>query len=544
MSLLRAGLVFGMAMLVVVFVSWYRQAIDHVRAVAYGRDVRQLTTIDARLSQELLRSRAGLVTHYDTLVRHVKELRSLVRGLDAVPGFLAQRQTADLRARLEAMGGLVDEKESIVESFKSHNAVLRNSLRFLPVAARALGERIQPASDVDQRFHLLLATLMQVDVARDRDVTAELKGTIEWFEAQKPSLPTSADIEVLLEHAAIVAERKPILDALVDRALSLPLSQYAAELEEMYSSFHRSALREEEKRQKALIGTAGFVIVLGLIEVIMRLRQGRTALEQATTRLRAVNLALAAEREKERELGELKTRFVAMVSHEFRNPVAAILSSSELLERYGEKWDGPRRLGHFETIREAAESLTELLDEILLIGRAEAGLLRPHPGPMNLERFCAELVRTTAQGATDAHRMRNSFSGNADVVLDERLLRHLLSNLLENAIKYSPDGGEVELSVNAQGPQIRFIVKDHGIGIPEQDLPALFTTFHRGTNVGRIRGSGLGLALVKHVVEAQDGTVDVISEVGRGTEVVVVLPKHPLRSSDPAPSPGAALEIS
>src|SRR5262245_39120370 len=105
MSLLRAGLVLGLTVLVGVFASWYRQAIDHGRAVAYGRDVRQVTTIDARLSQELLRSRAGLVTHYDTLVRNVKELRSLVRGLSIVPAFLAEPAAADVRARLRAMSG-------------------------------------------------------------------------------------------------------------------------------------------------------------------------------------------------------------------------------------------------------------------------------------------------------------------------------------------------------------------------------------------------------------------------------------------------------
>jgi signal transduction histidine kinase len=547
--LLRVGLLLGVGGLVVASVRSYRMAVDHARAVAYGRDVRQLTAIDARLSQELLRSRAGLSTHYDTIVRNVQELRDLVNGLAVVPAFLQTAEVVDVRARLGTMSGLVDEKENIIESFKSNNAVLRNSQRFLPVAARALSERTPPRLDVDQRLHLLLSTLMQLDNARDREVSVNVKTAIDALRAWAPADPSSEqdlakDIAVLLQHADIVAERKPILDALVDNALSVPLSEASAELEDVYSSYYRNALAGEDERQKLLFVAAGVVVVLGLIEVILRLRQGRAALERATLELKSANRALATEREKERELGELKTRFVAMVAHEFRNPVAAILSSSELLERYGEKWDGARRLNHFEGIRGAAMSLTQLLDEILLIGRAEAGLLRPHPSPINLQRLCEELVASLTQTLGETHRVRRSFTGDADVVLDERLLRHLLSNLLENAIKYSPGAREVELSVDANGPEIRFTVKDHGIGIPQEDLPDLFSTFHRGANVGRIRGSGLGLAVVKHVVEAQDGRVDVNSEVGRGTEFVVVLPK-PGAAPDSAPSsPDAQLEAS
>ncbi|HEY3593760.1 MAG TPA: DAHL domain-containing protein, partial [Polyangiaceae bacterium] len=469
--------------------------------------------------------------------------------LSLMPAFLRLGEVDDLHARLESMARLVDDKEGVIESFKSHNAVLRNSQRFLPVAARALSDRVPPSADVDQRLHLLLSTLMQLDTPRESEVSDEAKAAIDALRAWQPDVTSpeqralAQDIDVLLQHAAIVAERKPILDALVDRALTVPITQTAAELEDVYSAYYSAALQREDKRQKILFATAAVVVVLGLIEVILGLRRGRAALERATLELRSANLALAIEREKERELGELKTRFVAMVAHEFRNPVAVILSSSELLERYGEKWDGSRRLNHFESIRGAAQSLTQLLDEILLIGRAEAGLLRPHAGRVNLRRMCEELVLTMTRTLGVAHRVKRTFSGDEEAVLDERLLRHLLSNLLENAIKYSPDESEIELGVDSSASEIRFSVKDRGIGIPAEDMPELFSTFHRGANVGRIRGSGLGLAVVKHVVEAQDGTLDVKSEVGRGTEVVVVLPKQRPASEAP-PSSGARLEAS
>src|SRR5215471_9963397 len=532
LTLLRTLLLFGAFGFVVLVTEAYRSAIAHAGAIAYGRDVRQVATIDARLNQELLRSRSGLVTHYDILVRNVKELRSLLRGLALFPSFLDHGAVEELTRRRARLDQLVDEKESLVESFKSHNSVLRNSQRFLPVLAAAMGGRADLLPDEDRKLHFLLSTLMRLESGRDREAGPELRAAMDQIALFAPAKDGGEEIEVLLRHAAVVADHKAVLDSLVDRILALPLSGAAAELEDAYSLSYRAALVAEDKLQRILFAVAAAVVVLGLTEVIMRLRQGRTALERATVSLRAVNQELALEREKERQLGELKTRFVSMVSHEFRNPVAAILSSSELLERYGERWDGGRRTEHFETIRAGAANLRHLLDEILLIGRGEAGLLQSHPGPVNLEHLCDELLRTLRQTLGEGHRVRSTFFGDTEVVIDERLMGHLLSNLLENAIKYSPEGSEVELCIDARGSKIQVTVKDRGIGIPAADLPVLFTTFRRGGNVGRVIGSGLGLAVVKHVVQAQGGKVDVKSEVGQGTEVVVVLPRPPIDVRD------------
>jgi len=532
LTLLRTLLLFGAFGFIVLVIQAYRSAIAHAGAIAYGRDARHVATIDARLNEELLRSRSGLVTHYDVLVRNVKELRGLLRGLALFPSFLDRAAVEELTRRRARLDELVDEKESLVESFKSHNSVLRNSQRFLPVLAAAIGGRADLSPDEDRKLHLLLSTLMRLESGRDREAGPELRAAMDQIALFAPAKDGGEEIEVLLRHAAVVADHKAVLDSLVDRILALPLSGAAAELEDAYSLSYRAALVAEDKLQRILFAVAAAVVVLGLTEVIMRLRQGRTALERATVSLRAVNQELALEREKERQLGELKTRFASMVSHEFRNPVAAILSSSELLERYGERWDGGRRTEHFETIRAGAANLRHLLDEILLIGRGEAGLLQSHPGPVNLEHLCDELLRTLRQTLGEGHRVRSTFFGDTEVVIDERLMGHLLSNLLENAIKYSPDGSEVELCIDARGPEIRVMVKDRGIGIPAADLPVLFTTFRRGGNVGRVTGSGLGLAVVKHVVQAQGGKVDVKSEVGQGTEIVVVLPRPPLDAQD------------
>jgi signal transduction histidine kinase len=526
-TLLRAGLIVSVAGLCIAFVDSYRHATDAARAAAYGRDVRQLKSLDARLNQEILRSRSGLLTHYDTVARNVRELRSLLLSLMDAPHFLGKPAVQDLRTRLEAIGQLIEQKSELTESFKSHNAVLRNSQRFLPVAARALGDRVPATAAIHPKLHRLLTALMHLGVSRDRDGVPVLTAATDELEV----LATQEggygeEVVILVRHARAIGEREPIVDALVARILLVPLAGSAAELDEAFFAHYRTALRGEGARLWAVFGFATAVVALGLIDVIVRLRQGRAALERATDELRAANLALAKEREKERELGEMKTRFVSMASHEFRGPLSAILSSSELLDRYGERWDRPRRLDHYEAIRASVRSMSQLLDEILLIGRAQAGVLAPYPAPVNLDELSKEVVQAISRASNDTHNIRRSLVGEENVVLDERLVRHLLSNLLDNAIKYSAAGSEVELHVDAQGAEIRFTVRDHGMGIPEEDLPHLFTTFCRGANVGQIEGSGLGLAVVKHVVDAQHGNIGVKSKVGLGTEFVVVLPKY------------------
>jgi signal transduction histidine kinase len=507
LALLRATLLSGIIGLVGLAVYSYRHAIDHGRAVAYARDLRQLKLLDQRLNETLLESRSGLVAHYDALVRNVIDLGQLLRALEKVPEFLKDTEAADLRRKLERANRLAYDKGDLVESFKSHNAVLRNSQRFLRKEAWSL---------------------MLLDVANDGGVHRKLASAIDRLAALVASSGSAGldqDLGIVVRHARVVAGRKPIVDDLVLRTLSVPLGELAVELEESYTACHSRALEASSARQRALLGVAMIVITLGLTEVILRLRRGRSALEKATAELIVANRALAKEREKERELGEMKTRFVAMASHEFRTPLSAILSSGELLERYGKRWDEHRRGAHLERILSAARGMNELLGEILMIGRGESGLLRPAPAPVNLDELCDEVIRTLTSACGGRHTIRRSLSGDANVVIDERLAWHLLSNLLENALKYSPDDSEIELAVAVDDTRILLRIRDHGIGIPAEDLPFLFTSFRRGGNVGEVKGSGLGLALVKHVVDAQDGAIEVRSAVGEGTEFVVALPR-------------------
>jgi signal transduction histidine kinase len=319
-----------------------------------------------------------------------------------------------------------------------------------------------------------------------------------------------------------VAARQPVVDALVLEALALPFGRDAAALGDTYTRAYRDALAAETQREKLLFALAIAMVVFGLTDVLLRVRRGALALEQATLELRLANQALAVEREKERELGDMKTRFAAMTSHELRSPLSSVLSSSELLSDYGERWDGERRREHLRRIRDAARDMSQLLDQLLLIGRAEAGTLRPTPAPLNLDEHSQDLLEKVT--GESGRRIERTLSGDPNVVLDERLLRHLLWNLLENAVKYSPPESQVSLRIEVEDQSLRLVVSDAGIGIAPEDVPFLFTSFYRGKNVGQRVGSGLGLSVVKRVVDAQAGEIRVQSELGRGTEVHVLLP--------------------
>jgi PAS domain S-box-containing protein len=229
--------------------------------------------------------------------------------------------------------------------------------------------------------------------------------------------------------------------------------------------------------------------------------------------------------EKEKELNELKSRFVSMASHEFRTPLTGILSSAELLQEYGARWTEERKLVHLRRIQASVQHMTSLLNDVLVIGKADAGKLEFKPAPLDLVKLCRELVEEMQLSAGAKHTLTfASQVKSAPASMDENLLRHIVSNLLSNAIKYSPQGGEVQCTLTCQADQAILQVKDQGIGIPLEDQAHLFETFHRASNIRNIPGTGLGLAIVKRSVDSHGGTINVSSQVGVGTTVTVTLP--------------------
>lgn len=246
------------------------------------------------------------------------------------------------------------------------------------------------------------------------------------------------------------------------------------------------------------------------IEVALRRRMAEEAVHVALT--------------KEKELSELKSRFWSMVVHEFRRPMTSILASAQLLEHHSQELPEVKKREYLYLIQESVRAMDNLLNDVLAVGRAEGGQLKLAPAQLNLEEFCQGLVEEMQFSTDQTHRLIFiNHNQCTTACLDQKLLWHILSNLLSNAIKYSPQGSHIYLELFCLEGEVLFQVKDTGIGIPTADQQYLFKAFYRGENVGKIPGTGLGLALVKKCLDLHGGQISVHSEVGLGTTFTVKL---------------------
>ncbi|HEY9874616.1 MAG TPA: HAMP domain-containing sensor histidine kinase, partial [Candidatus Obscuribacterales bacterium] len=228
--------------------------------------------------------------------------------------------------------------------------------------------------------------------------------------------------------------------------------------------------------------------------------------------------------EKEKELVDLRSRFITMASHEFRTPLATILTSSELLKSFGHQMNDDKKIQNYKRIEAAVKKMTNLLEDILLINRAESECIEFNTSILDLEAICRETIEEIKFSLSSKYNFKFSCQGEcSQVEIDEKLLRQMLTNLVSNAAKYSPRGGTIYLDLICEYGQATFKVRDEGIGIPEADKERIFERFHRATNVGSISGTGLGLSIIKQAVELHGGSISLESEVGVGTTFTVCI---------------------
>ncbi|APW43569.1 GAF domain-containing sensor histidine kinase [Rhodoferax saidenbachensis] len=258
----------------------------------------------------------------------------------------------------------------------------------------------------------------------------------------------------------------------------------------------------------------------------------------ATARIQAEETQRIA-LQKQSELNDMKSRFITMASHEFRTPLATIHGSVELLLHYEDRMQAAQKRATLQRVDDAVERMTHMLENVLAIGRADAGQVQFKPQPLALQAFCMNLLDELRSAMERQYQkvclVVDLPDPDALFLLDDTLLRNIVGNLLSNALKYSPEGGEVRFSVQEQGVALVFTVADQGIGIPETDQPRLFETFHRASNVGPIAGTGLGLSIVKEAVLCHKGRIEVHSQVGKGSRFTVTLPVSPIPHPVPTP---------
>ncbi|MGF1514623.1 MAG: ATP-binding protein [Elainellaceae cyanobacterium] len=250
-------------------------------------------------------------------------------------------------------------------------------------------------------------------------------------------------------------------------------------------------------------------------------QQANEALEEKvkerTARLQQANQKLL-------ELSEMRSRFVSMVCHEFRNPLNNIALSVSSLNRYDAQLQPQEKADYLRNIVTNVDRMTQMIDDILTIGKIEANRVAVSPEPVDLVAFCQRLLREQEYRRPQNPIRLSCRSRQLVVSLDERLLWSILTNLLSNTIRYTPKDGAIALKLAKRQRQVVIQVKDEGIGISPEDQRHLFEPFHRGRNVSNIPGTGLGLSIVKQFVDLLQGTVEVTSQLGQGTTFTVRFP--------------------
>jgi len=248
-------------------------------------------------------------------------------------------------------------------------------------------------------------------------------------------------------------------------------------------------------------------------------------LELTNDRLKKIQIEISRALNKERELNELKSRFVTMASHEFKTPLSTILSSATLISKYPATEEVDKREKHIDRIKSSVNNLNGILNDFLSISKLEEGKIPNKPELFNLVKsseLVAEELRTLLKKGQNIS-YNPSGKTEADVVLDKQIFKNIIINLLSNAVKYSSEGKDIVFTTFLSDDKLEIKVQDCGIGIPEDEQPYLFNRFFRANNASNIQGTGLGLHIVKKYVELLNGTITFVSELNVGTTFTITI---------------------
>jgi len=431
----------------------------------------------------------------------------------------------------EAFGALTlhsEEPDAFNESTIEQYTDLANNLAYGVIALHTREERKQAENEIRR----LNASLEK----RVAERTIELGRSEEKFRA----LFEGTSLAVVLHDENGILEANPSwlrllgyssLDEVVGKTLtelSAPI-QPGGERAEMLTRMHidNTLACGSERFDWIMLRRDGAELPMEVF--LTRIQFGGRQLIQAVcndiTQRKQAEAELVRTLAREKELGQLRSKFVSMVSHEFRTPLGIIQSSAEILEDYLDQLEPAEREDHLRSIRKNTRRMAGIMEEVLLIGSFDAGKMEFKLAALDLRTFVRGLVDEVLSATSQQCPIELSISEMpAEIQGDERLLRHIFTNLLTNAVKYSDAGQAVRFEIGRVGAEVICAIRDQGIGIPEADREWLFNAFHRGHNVDERPGTGLGLVIVKRCVDLHGGRIDVESKLGEGTVVIVRLP--------------------
>ncbi len=240
-------------------------------------------------------------------------------------------------------------------------------------------------------------------------------------------------------------------------------------------------------------------------------------LEEAISELEKTKNELHVALEKEKELNEMKSRFVSMASHEFRTPLATIISSLSLVKTYGDKNDSEKQNKHIGKIKSSINNLTDILNDFLSISKMEEGKVHNVKEDFLIDFFVKEVVSETESLCKKGQKISYSHSGDTIVSLDKKMFKNILFNLISNAAKFSFADSVISIKTERTQDDLKLSIEDQGIGISKKEQKYLFQRFFRAKNASNIQGTGLGLNIIENYVELMDGTINFTSVENKGT---------------------------